>query len=64
MRVVNRIKQYIRDASNVQEVNMVAARYATAWRMLKTSRRDPEKTMAIQIENLADWRRKQLRNTL
>ena len=60
-RVIHRIKDHIRTARTVPDVNAAAVHYARFVVILSKSRRKWEKTMAEQIKNLAAYRRKCIR---
>ena len=51
------IKGHLRSAATILEVNATAVHFARAYTILSKSRRRDEKTLAIQIKNLAAYRR-------
>jgi hypothetical protein len=58
---VAEIKDALRQAATIQDVNHIARHYATQVRDLDRSRKQENKTMAIQIRNLAAYRRPAIR---
>lgn len=54
---VDEIKDALRDAPDIASVNATATHYAREVRVLEQSSEQEHRTMAIQIKNLARYRR-------